>query len=246
MVTKMYEFNLKLAELIISIKCRFEYTMRACENYILESGSSNFSVFVNDSEIWEEINNSTSKINKGYAEFICIYRKIAEQLPRYNCIVMHGAAITYQDLALLFVAPSGTGKSTHIKLWRQVFQKDVDIINGDKPIVRVDNNKINVYGTPWAGKEGWHRNRTASLKAAFILKQAKTNRITRVNPNEYMSQLLKQIYMPTDVYSLEKTLQLFDIFIKNTAVYILKCNISRDAVKTAYNAIAELREEKSL
>lgn len=232
------EFKIKLANQIISVISQCEYTLKACKEYIVDSGNPIFTVCVTDHEIRAEIDNSVDPVDVGYAEFICLYRKIAELLPHYNCVVMHGAAITYKDPAILFVAPSGTGKSTHIKLWRQAFKDQVDIINGDKPIVSIENS-ISVFGTPWAGKENWHKNRQAPLKAICLLKQAKYNRINKVNPQGYLPELLRQVYLPINRTSLKQTLELFDSLVKSVPIYLLECNISQEAVMTAYNAIIE-------
>lgn len=232
------EFKIKLANQVISVICKYEYVLKACKEYIVDLGTPTFTVCVKDDEITAEIDNTVDSIDAGYAEFICLYRKIAELLPHYNSVVMHGAAITYKDSAILFIAPSGTGKSTHIKLWRQAFKDQVDIINGDKPIVCIENN-ISVFGTPWAGKENWHKNRQAPLKAVCLLKRAKNNCIRKVDSQAYLSELLKQVYLPLDKSSLKQTLRLFDLLVKGVPIYVLECNVSQKAVMTAYNAIIE-------
>lgn len=232
------ELKIKLANQVITVICQYEYTLTACKEYIVDFGTPTFTVCVKDDEITAEIDNTVDSIDAGYAEFICLYRKIAELLPHYNSVVMHGAAITYKDSAILFVAPSGTGKSTHIKLWRQAFKNQVDIINGDKPIVHIENS-ISVFGTPWAGKENWHKNRNAPLKAICLLKQGKNNCIKMVDPQAYLPEILRQVYLPTDKTSLKQTLELFDSLVKGVPIYVLECNISQKAVMTAYNAIIE-------
>lgn len=231
---------MKIAERIISISYRYDYTLRACEDYIVDSSCADFSAFCTNEDIADEVNNASEMlVSADYAEFICLYRKIAEQLPKYGCLVMHGAAITYKESALLFAAPSGTGKSTHIRLWKDVFGNDVDIVNGDKPIMSINDNKINICGTPWAGKENWHKNRKAPLKVICILKQSKHNCIKRIYPQEYLPLMLNQVYLPKDINSLNLTLELFDKFVTRIPIYILECDISQDAVMVAYNAIIE-------
>ena len=238
-VDAMNKFNIKLADRIISISCRYDYAIQVCRDYIDRSQNVDFSVFATDEDIETDMNNEEVRVFADYAEFICLYRKIAEQLPKYDCMVMHGASITYKDSALLFVAPSGTGKSTHIRLWKDVFDDDVDIINGDKPIVSVDDEDTTIYGTPWAGKENWHKNHKAPLNAICILKQSKHNCIKKVYPQEYLPLLLNQVYLPRDAETLKLTLELFNKLIARIPVYLLECDISQEAVMTAYNAIVE-------
>ena len=232
------KFAIRLADRVISVTCQHEYTLKACKEYIVDAGEPAFAVCATDDEVRLEMQSASEPIDAAYAEFICLYRKIAEELPRYHCIVTHGAAISYKGAAILFTAPSGTGKSTHIKLWKKTFKDQVDIINGDEPILRIEDT-ASVFGTPWAGKENWHKNRQAPLYAICLLKQAKNNRINKVDPQTCLPALLKQVYLPTDATSMKQTLKLFDALLKSIPVYVLECNISREAVMTAYNAVAE-------
>ncbi len=229
--------KLKLAEKIISVENKYEYIQYACKDYVVGSVNYDFAVSASDEDLDKEISNSKEPVPEWYAEFICIYRKIAEQLPKYNRFVMHGAAITYKESGLLFVAPSGTGKSTHIKLWKDFFTSDVDIINGDKPILSIDNDEVYVYGTPWAGKEKWQKNRKSILKAICVIKQSKTNRIVKINPKDQLPMLLKQVYLPKCPVALKQTLELCNNLFENVPVFVLECDISKEAVLTAKSAI---------
>lgn len=68
-------------------------------------------------------------------------------LPAYDCFLMHGAVTAVNGAGyMFFTATSGTGKSTHVGLWKKYFD-DVEIINGDKPFIRVTGNEVRVYGT---------------------------------------------------------------------------------------------------
>lgn len=235
----MNRFNIKLAEKNVSITSKYDYAHKACEGYISESDVYEIASFVTEEELASEIDNSETVITKEYAEFICLYRKIAEELPKYNRVVMHGAAITYNGSGVLFAAPSGTGKSTHIRLWKSAFRDKVDIVNGDKPIIGIEENNIMVYGSPWAGKENWHKNRCAPLRAICILTRSPDNFIRKINPQECLPLLLKQIYLPKNTESLRLTLELFSQLVSGVPVYVLGCDISQEAALTAYNGIKE-------
>lgn len=95
-----------------------------------------------------------------------MHRKISKILLLHKRLFIHTwAAITYKNYAYIFCAPSGTGKTTHISLWKKFLGKDVGIINGDKPFLSFENengqNRITVCGSPWAGKKLWQKNRSA-------------------------------------------------------------------------------------
>ena len=82
-----------------------------------------------------------------------LYRDIPKILIKENVILLHGVLICMEQKGYIFTAPSGTGKSTHVRLWRNVFGNKVKIINGDKPLLKLSDNGVFAYGSPWKGKE---------------------------------------------------------------------------------------------
>lgn len=115
-----------------------------------------------------------------YIETLVLLRNISEQLPRFDCFLMHGAVVSEDEDGYMFTATSGTGKSTHISLWKKYFD-NVEIVNGDKPFLRVGEEGVTAYGTPWAGKEGWQKNVSVPLSAVCLLKRGLTNKIIEKN-----------------------------------------------------------------
>ena len=146
----MPKLEILLADLKIQIEHEYQYMTQFCKDYLSEFDAPNIIASADKKSILKEkelVPNAPIES----CESLCIYRAIAEQLPRFDRFVFHGAAIEYDGSAYLFTAPSGTGKTTHINLWRKYLGDKVDIINGDKPIIKV-NETATVYGTPWAGK----------------------------------------------------------------------------------------------
>lgn len=94
---------------------------------------------------------------------------LAAALLYYNILLMHGSALCMDGEAYIFAAPSGTGKSTHARLWREVFGDRVWMINDDKPLVRVEEERAFVFGSPWCGKHKLGCNGSARLKAVVEL-----------------------------------------------------------------------------
>lgn len=226
-----------LSDLKIHIEHKYDYMNQFCQDYIAGFDAPDINASTSDDAIAnEKAMVPLAPIES--CESLCIYRSIAEQLPNFNRFVFHGAAIEYDGNAYLFTAPSGTGKTTHINLWRKYLGDKVDIINGDKPIISL-NKKATVYGTPWAGKEGYQRNTKATLKAICIIKQGKTNSIVRLQPSEAINHLMRQVYMPRDAAALSSTLALMGQMIEKTPVYELTCDISEEAFKTSYNELTK-------
>lgn len=231
----MAKFTVNFAGLNIGITSIYDYSYKFCKDYLTDA-EPDFYVETTDEKIREEIDISEFNPSKEYAESICIYREIAEKLPLYNRLIFHGASISYDGNGYIFTAPSGTGKSTHISLW-QKYLSDVEIVNGDKPIIHFCDDCITVYSTPYAGKEGWQNHSSAKLKALCILDRGAVNEISRVSYGDYLTLTYKQIYKPYDMNATVKTLELFDRLSKEIPLYLLKCDISKEAVKTSFEAM---------
>lgn len=233
----MRKLDIMLGELKISIEHNYDYFSHFCKDYAARFDLPDIVVKSDSAAILKE-KSMVPGASFESCESLCIYRAIGEQLPQFDRFVFHGAAIEYQGNAYMFTAPSGTGKTTHINLWKKYLGDMVSVINGDKPIVKASKTSI-VYGTPWAGKEGYQHNTSAPLKAICILKQGKTNCITRLDKSNAVNHIMRQVYLPQDPTALSKTLVLMGTVIENTPVYMLECDISKTAFETAYNALTD-------
>ena len=130
-------FWISLADLTVEINSKYDRLRSFCEEYIVtKDEKAEIAVSVTDDEIDSEMSLCGDLHSRAYCENLCIYRAIAERLPEYNRFVLHGAALSTFGKGYIFAAPSGVGKSTHVRLWRECFGDNVKIINGDKPIIR--------------------------------------------------------------------------------------------------------------
>ena len=153
---------------------------------------------------------------------------------------MHGAVIGFEGKAYAFLAKSGTGKSTHIRLWRAHLKDGVIPVNGDKPILRFHGDVLTAYGTPWAGKEGWQRNVGLPLAGICLLSRGERNRIERLPATDALSALMRQIYLPSDPMGAVATMALIDRLTKTVPIYALQCDMSEEAAKTSFEAMTGL------
>ena len=172
-----------------------------------------------------------------YLETLAVYRKIAEKMPDYDTILMHGSCISVDGSAYLFTAKSGTGKSTHTKLWRELLGSRAVMVNDDKPLIRITRDGVIVYGTPWNGKHRLGENIAVPLKAICILKRAEENTIYPISAIEAYPMLLQQVYRPLDAAAMQKTLKLIDGMTQHVSFWELGCNMSLEAAQTAYQAM---------
>lgn len=172
-----------------------------------------------------------------YLEELAVYRKIALSMLEYDTFLFHGSVVSVDGEAYLFTAKSGTGKSTHTRLWRELFGDRAVMVNDDKPLIKVTNNSVKVFGTPYNGKHRLGNNISVPLKAVCILERAEQNTIHSVTGKEAYSMLLQQAYRPNDSKKLLKTLKLIDLMIKNIKLYRLGCNMDISAAEVAYNGM---------
>lgn len=109
---------------------------------------------------------------------------------RYNTLLMHASVVINNGMAYMFLGKSGTGKSTHSRLWLKYIEGTC-LLNDDNPVIRVlDDNSIRVFGSPWSGKTPCYKNESAILGGIVKLNQAPVNSINRVKGvNAYISVL---------------------------------------------------------
>ena len=107
--------------------------------------------------------------------------------------LFHSSVVSFQDKAYMFLGKSGTGKSTHSRLWLKYIE-GTELINDDNPVVRIhDDGSILVYGSPWSGKTPCYRNVSYPLGAIVLLEQAPQNVIRRLKPLEAYAALMTSI-----------------------------------------------------
>lgn len=152
--------------------------------------------------------------------------------------VLHSSSLAWRGQGLAFSAASGTGKSTHVGLWRQYLGEDVEIINDDKPAIRFIDGQTMLCGTPWSGKTDQNCNRMVPLKAIVFIERGEQNSIRRLDTVESMLNLTDQIARPYfDAALGVKILDFTEELLRRVPVYKLACNISREAVDTVFNEI---------
>lgn len=234
------KFIVGLADKYIEINSVYDALRNFFKDYLVTDVTPDFSVSLSQEDISAEQEvTSENQFSPTYLETLALLRKLAEILPSHNRILMHGASISYNEHAYLFTAPSGTGKSTHIRLWKKYLGDDVKIVNGDKPFISLEDEPV-IYGSPWAGKENWHRNCKMPLKGICFVQRGTTNSIRRIEASDCLSLLFKQVYLPADTLAAGLTLELVDMLIKKVPLYVLTCDMSEDAVRCSFEALTGL------
>jgi hypothetical protein len=237
--------KIRVAELNIEIHNTYPYCEDQCRDYLADFEEADITVSVTPEELAEERSHAKLPFPDGYLESICIYRAIALQLPRFDGMVFHASVLACDGRAYAFAAPSGTGKSTHTRLWLKVFGDRAAVVNGDKPIFRRINGEWRAFGTPWQGKEKWGANTSAPLHALCFLTRAAQNSIKPISDEEAVMHLFHQVLIPKDAEMADRFLALLDDMICKTSVHLLGCNMEEEAAVVAFEGMQKEKKYDS-
>lgn len=242
MIQKKY----KIADRVIEISSIHEDVHSYCEGYESD-GEPDFSVVTTQADIDYEKEKTEREyaaeglgdpnLSQGTYEITAVYRKIAVQMLQYDTFVFHGSCIAVDGQCFLFTANSGTGKSTHTRLWREYLGEKAVMVNDDKPLLRVTNDDVIVYGTPYNGKHRIGCNMSVPLKAICILTRGENNSIKQISKKEAYAMLLQQVYRPHEPVHMMKTMKLLDRMAEKVKIYSLSCNMDITAAEVAYNGM---------
>ena len=239
------EFKIRLADVNIAVSSIYDEVYRLCRDYLTD-GVPDFSVSPAPADLaLERVKNLREVETAGippvqfsdpYLETLAVYRKIAAEMLRYDTLLLHGAVVAVKDKAWLFTAPSGTGKTTHIRLWLDNIEGSY-VVNGDKPLIRI-GEEVTVYGTPWAGKEGMQKNVGVQLCGIVFLERGAENSIERTTLSQSLPVFIQQCYRPGDKSGMEKALALIGKLGSRIPLYRLQCNMLPEAAFTAFQTLS--------
>ncbi len=233
----------RIAGYVFDVKARYETVPRILESY-RDDGIPEVTIEITQDDIEHERDLSKkidpdSEHTDRYLESLALLRKLSICLLSKNTILMHGSAVAVDGEAYIFTAESGTGKSTHARLWRENLDKRVIMVNDDKPFLRVEEDRIVVCGSPWNGKHGLGENIEVPLRAICVLEQAKENHIERIDFTDAIPVLMQQIYIPTqEAYTAEKALELADRIYSGVDLFRLGANMEPEAAKLSYGTMS--------
>ena len=156
----------------------------------------------------------------------------------YDTLLLHASVTRYKGKANLFFGVSGTGKSTHSRLWHE-YVPESDLMNDDNPIIRfAPGGECTVYGSPWSGKTLCYRNVQAPVNALVRLEQAPVNEITRLKPLQAYASVIAA------VSTIRWRHEIMDMLVPtvervamNIPCFQLRCRADQEAVEVCKNAI---------
>ena len=152
-----------------------------------------------------------------YLETLAVYRKIADYLLSCNTLLFHGSVITVDGEGYLFTAKSGTGKSTHTRLWREYFGERAVMVNDDKPLLRITDSGVT---------------------------RDTVNHIEQIESHAAYPLIVQQTNRSFTADGMKQTLSLIDRMLNVVPVYRLGCNMDIEAARVAYEGMNRRKKQE--
>jgi len=236
------DFKIRIADINIGIHSLHSNIYNVCKDYLINDKEiSDIEIITDDDKIIMESERALQYYadlpGVGSLENMLVHRTIAEELPTYNAFLMHGAVIAVDNYSYMFVARSGTGKTTHIKKWLYNI-KNSFVVNGDKPIVLINDCGTFACGTPWCGKERYGTNISLPLRSIVFMERNEKNSIEQVSFKQILPLLLEQVYHPHNAEQMRKTINLLKHLKNDVSFYKFYFNnFAEDAFNVSYDAL---------
>ena len=233
----MINYKLKVSTSTLAINAFNEATKRYCDGFLTDE-EPDYTITMTEEDLKNEVTNSNNGGVYVNEEISALYRKIADLLVEDGIVVFHSSAISVDGNGFLITARSGVGKSTHAKLLEEYIGDSFKYINDDKPLLKVNNEEVVIYSSPWNGKERRGNNISAPLKAIIFLNRGETNTFRKIdNKEEIYFRMLSQIYLPREKSKREKALKVADKLLKKINFYEINVNQDIESAKMTYEGI---------
>ena len=243
----MAEFHIQVAGHTAAVHSLFESTRDYCREYLTEKGAE-FTIVTQPEDLaleqqllLEEALEEGFRIrhfSDPFLERASVQRKFADFVLVHGTILFHGSAIAVNGEGYIFAAKSGTGKSTHARLWQQHLGSNAIMINDDKPFISVTGEQILVCGSPWSGKHGLDTNISVPLKGICFLQRGAENRIRRLMPRDALPLLQSNGCPPLDAQKRIEYHALLETVAAGTALWQMECTKDLQAAAVAYAAMS--------
>lgn len=229
----------KIAELYAKIDPQYEPLITQSKAYLTDYNGKAIDCDLSVSpETYEAYKKRYPDAEDSLIEYMETGAVFYRTLISHSGFLLHASAVVYENHAYLFSAPSGTGKSTHTSLWLKEFP-GAEILNDDKPAIRIFDDGIYVYGTPWSGKTDQSINRKVPLKGIAFLERGSENKISPMPSFQALTNLLNQTIRPGEKECANKLLDLINLIIKKVPIYRFACNTDPAAAHVSYQMMSK-------
>ena len=242
----MAEFTLQIAGHAAAVTGLFESTPHQFSRYLTDR-APDFAIRVTKEDLlFEQAELDREAAEEGFRrrcftdpflERAAIQRKFAEYLLNRSILLLHGSTVAVDGRAYLFTARSGTGKSTHTRLWMQQFAGRALMVNDDKPFLQITDTGVLAHGSPWSGKHGLDSNISVPLAGICLLERGLENSIRRATPEELLPMLFHESAPPRNPAQMDTYALLVESLSRKVPLWQMQCNKNPEAAAVAYTAM---------
>ena len=243
----MAEFSIKIAGRVAAVTSRFDSTRDYCGRYLTEEAAE-FDLAAAPEDLLreqeladleaDEEGLKRRRFSEPFLERAVIQRKLAEKLLTFDTLLFHGSSVAVDGEGFLFTAACGTGKSTHTRLYREVFGSRAVMVNDDKPFLKLTAEGVVLCGSPWSGKHGLDTNVEVPLKGICILERGSENTIRLITQEEAAPMLLHQSGAPLEEGMLPQFHALVDRLGRSVPLWKMQCTKDPEAARVSHTAMS--------
>lgn len=213
---------------------------RSAEQYMLTieaEGVDRFVVWCRRDCLSQISTNAQEGVNPSFLRFGLWFAVNLAFAPHLTTAV-HTSVIVCHDEAVMFLGESGTGKSTHTRLWHESIE-GATLLNDDSPFIRIEEGRAIAYGSPWSGKTPCYKSECYPLRAIVRLSQAPHNAIRRLRGAQAMGALLPSLppAFAFDERLEEAMIDILSAALSTVPVYHLECLPNTDAAQLSHDTI---------
>lgn len=243
----MDSFVMEIAGLSVGVQPLFQSTREYCRPYLSDHAPEVFVQVTQENLAFEQMMLDRVAVEEGlkirkftdpFLERTAIQNRVADHLIERNTLMVHGSTVSVDGNGYLFTAPCGTGKSTHTRLWRELFGDRAVMVNDDKPFLQITPTGVFAYGSPWSGKHGLANNVRVPLKGICLLHRGEKNSIHSVEAARLTDFLIHQTHIPTDAVLAQKAEVLVRLLAQRIPLWEMYCNKELQAAELAYAAMS--------
>lgn len=185
--------EIDLAGIKIIICLRLAETKEYFKDFTTRENCSKWDVRVEEEDIPRYPLICPGGVLDPFSEAYLLMPRVSAFLLKHKCVLIHGVSFAWRGYAWLLTAPSGTGKTTQLRHWQRLWKDEIEIINGDKSVLRLqDDSSFWIYPSPWMGKEKDFGDAAAPLAGIVVLRQAAENSIRQIPPRESVLEIYQQ------------------------------------------------------
>lgn len=239
---------MEIAGAAVGVAPLFQTTKEYCRSFLTDRAPEFFVEVTQEDLLHEQVLLEREAVEEGlkirkfpdpFLERSVIQRRVADYLVGKHVLMFHGSTVSVDGRAYLFTAPCGTGKSTHTRLWRELFGSRAIMVNDDKPFLQITPDGVLAYGSPWSGKHGLASNICVPLQGICFLRRGKENAIQPGDAKNLMPFLYQQAHTPEEGQLAENVSMLVEDLVKRVPLWEMECNRELEAARMAFAAMSD-------